>query len=107
MLLLLPFFTHAHVYDGRFRSAGGRGGGIVYVMAGSIDNDGVIAANGNNGANGVTHGGGGGGGAGGSVRVIASELSAGTVQVSGGTGGGGYSSAVGGNGGSGWARLEP
>ena len=86
-------------------SSGGGGGagstgGIVYIQANIIVNNGTITANGGNGGNGgnayttgSANGGGSGGGAGGSgglvVLIYNTYPTAGTVTVAGGTGGAG------------------
>lgn len=99
--------SYRHNSGSGYGGAGGAGGGIVYVMAASVDNQGLIAANGSRGANHVTHGGGGGGGAGGAVRLVSDDAIAGTIEVNGGNGGSGYSGGAGGVGGSGWVRVGP
>jgi hypothetical protein len=70
---------------------GGRGGGLVFIIAGSVAGAGSISANGEAGGNAVfTAGGGdspGGGGGGGTVVVHATTLSAISITVNGGKGG--------------------
>ncbi len=86
--------------------AGGNGGGIIWILAANIVNNGNIESRGGNGANYVTHGGGGGGGSGGSIHLASSQNSgSGNTNITGGSGGTGYASSPGGNGGSGRLKV--
>jgi len=84
--------------------AGGRGGGVIIIVCKTINNAGVIRANGANGAAAVANGGGGGGGGGGYVGVLYEAVSGsgvGTLTANGGSLGAG--AGGGGNGGAGGA----
>lgn len=90
-------------------SAGGNGGGLLYLMAKKIIVNGYITSNGNNGANSVsTWGGCGGGGAGGCIYLKAQYITAGTNKLTayGGSGGTGGNGGAGGAGGSGLIYIE-
>lgn len=82
--------------------AGGRGGGVLLVIAKTINNAGIITADGANGSN-ATAGGGGGGGGGAAVLAYESTSGSGvgTVRANGGSAGTGGSL----NGGAGGAGL--
>ena len=71
--------------------AGGNGGGHVAIRAGTMNLDGLVAAEGWNGGNGITLNstiGAGGGGSGGTVRLFAVYfVGSGTITVRGGSGG--------------------
>ena len=86
--------------------AGGHGGGIIWILAADIVNNGSVESRGNNGTNHITHGGGGGGGSGGSIHLASGQNSgSGNTNISGGTGGTGYASSPGGHGGSGRIKV--
>lgn len=84
------------VVSGATVGIGGRGGGLIYVLAGKVEGSGSISARGQFGADlqAPTKDGAGGGGAGGTIVLNASTVS-GTLQLdaSGGGGGGQYDSA--------------
>lgn len=84
---------------------GGRGGGVLIFICGTLNNAGTIRANGANGSNAVGNAGGGGGGGGGFVGGLYEALTAlGTLQANGGNGGtGGGGAGSGGAGGAGSA----
>ena len=83
---------------------GGKGGGVLRLVAGTITIAGQVTANGNAGAASSGTSGGGGGGSGGGILIAANTLTvSGTVSAAGGSGGvnssnASYSGAVGGNG---------
>lgn len=81
---------------------GGKGGGIIYISANSINVTGTISANGGSGGS-VSYGGGGGGGAGGSIKIFANTLTIGTNLISASAGSAGTSTngSAGGSGGDG------
>ena len=90
---------------------GGAGAGYLQLVAGSIDLEGRILANGRNGLPGTTvagaGGGGGGGGSGGSVWLIAASINlaqANAISTAGGSGGAG--GRVGGAGAHGRVRID-
>lgn len=72
-------------------AAGGRGGGAIAIIASSVNNEGLITANGANGnSTGNSYSGGGGGGGGGSIVLVADTvIKNGTLTSSGGGGGSG------------------
>jgi len=71
------------------RGAGGRGGGAVYLVAGTINISGSINVSGGGGIGGSADaGGGGGGGSGGMILLDAATLNANGVLISNGGGGG-------------------
>lgn len=105
--------------DGGAPGYGGKGGGMVYVLAETITNQGAISANGGTGGNGCNGCGGcggggcgmsgGGGGAGGSIYLSATTLNTtgGTMAVGGAAGGGSNGCGTGGaSGGLGRIRLD-
>lgn len=105
--------------DGGAPGYGGKGGGIVYILAETITNQGAISANGGTGGNGCNGCGGcggsgcgmsgGGGGAGGSIYLSATTLNTtgGTMAIAGAAGGGSNGcGTAGANGGSGRIRLD-
>lgn len=83
-------------------AVGGKGGGVIRLIAKTINIAGQVTANGNNGA--PSSAGGGGGGSGGGILIAADTLNVtGTVTAAGGSGGTssgslGYSGAAGGSG---------
>jgi hypothetical protein len=79
---------------------GGNGGGVIRLIAGTIDVAGQITANGTNGAPGGSAGGGGGGSGGGILLAADSLTMSGVISAVGGSGGAGspYGGAAGGNG---------
>lgn len=90
---------------------GGAGAGAVRISALTIDDEGVVTANGAPGATltGLAGGGGGGGGSGGSVWLTANSVTLAnttSLQVAGGSGGGGAGSDNGGNGADGRVRFD-
>lgn len=80
-------------------TAGGNGGGVIRLTAGTINIAGQVTANGNNGSTGA---GGGGGGSGGGILIAGNTVTVtGTISATGGAGGGatsGYPGAAGGSG---------
>ncbi|HAM36986.1 MAG TPA: hypothetical protein DCP85_13785 [Elusimicrobia bacterium] len=83
---------------GSFSDAGGAGGGLIVINAGTVTVSGLITAAGTAGADGATAGGG--GGAGGSIRIRTGYLyGQGALSVAGGAGGGSTFSGGGGGGG--------
>jgi hypothetical protein len=102
--------------------AGGRGGGIIWLMAETIGGSGAISADGAPGvgddasleclggstADCFDHSGPGGGGAGGTVKLTATSASVGQVSANGGPGGNGNDMVAGngGDGGNGLVGLE-
>ncbi len=89
--------------DNQYGNGGGSGGGIIYIeVAGALVFDGVLTANGANGATGPKGGGGGGGGM---ILIKANTITTntGTLTVTGGTGGGG--TPVGGAGATGYSKI--
>lgn len=86
---------------------GGRGGGVVFFRALSLDATGAIRSNGQRGFDGTSDGAGG-GGAGGSVllRLVDQADCAGVVQANGGNGGNITNHGPGGGGGAGRIRIE-
>ena len=89
--------------SGSFGGSAGHGGGVLRLIATTINiqSGGVVSANGENGGTGSgNYGGGGGGGSGGGILIAGSDsvTIAGTVSASGGSGGGpsNLSSAIGG-----------
>jgi hypothetical protein len=104
---------------------GGAGGGIIFISANQLANQGMIIADGGPGTSGTLtspngneclniYGGGGGGGAGGSIRISTFNGNAGLLSAEGGGGGpslatcyGGWRTApIGGSGGSGRTKLR-
>jgi len=101
--------------DGGAPGKGGNGGGIIYIGAGSITNNGAIVSNGEAGGNGGNTGGGGGGGmgggaggAGGTIQLGLNSFSGtGTnITVNGGALGTGNGGGNGGAGGKGRIRFD-
>lgn len=92
--------------------SGGAGGGVLVLLGGTIDNDGIISADGSAGAAGLsapvpTERGGGGGGSGGALHLAGSYSGTGSLSASGGSGGGSYHlQAAGGAGGDGRIRMD-
>lgn len=87
--------------------AGGAGGGAVRIVAGQIDDEGTISADGAPGA--YSSGGGGGGGSGGTVWLTAQSIILGgarPISVFGASGGGSSGNAPGGTGATGRVRLD-
>lgn len=95
-------------HNGYTPGFGGNGGGILYIAATSINNQGNISSNANNGNNGGYYSGGGGGGAGGSLYLNGhSFTSSQDIYSNGGNGGNGsYSGVNAGNGGQGRIRID-
>jgi gliding motility-associated-like protein len=94
--------------DGDYPGFGGNGGGIIFLVADSLENNGVINSNGQNGGNGRNSRGAGmgsgGGGAGGSIFISSNISVSGLILANGGNGGTNFSD--GGNGGQGRVRVE-
>ncbi|HET9732002.1 MAG TPA: fibronectin type III domain-containing protein [Acidimicrobiales bacterium] len=90
---------------------GGAGGGAIRIIAGSLDDEGTIAADGTAGQGispALTGGGGGGGGSGGDIWITTNTATLdGTLSAVGGPGGSGAASGAAGGGGSkGRVRLD-
>ncbi len=96
--------THA---SGATASAGGNGGGIVFIIADSIDaNNHIIRANGVTALNSTGDAGAGGGGAGGSVVLSFMGLNTGLrISANGGNGGTSHGGSIEGGGGGGGGGL--
>jgi hypothetical protein len=101
--------------DGAYPGKGGNGGGIIFIAAVSITNNGNIYSNGETGGNGCNNCGGGGsgmgggaGGAGGTIELGLNTFSGAgnSIAVSGGTLGTGYGAGNGGAGGNGRIRFD-
>ena len=101
--------------DGAYPGKGGNGGGIIYIAAVSITNNGIINSNGETGGNGCNNCGGSGsgmgggaGGAGGTIELGLNTFSGAgnSIAVSGGTLGTGYGAGNGGAGGNGRIRFD-
>lgn len=89
--------------------AGGAGGGAVKISAASIDDEGVIYADGDIGANGSTEGGGGGSGSGGSIWLTAPTITLASSSISASgppRGGSGALGSAGGGGADGRIRFD-
>ncbi len=83
---------------------GGKGGGVIRLIADTINIQGTVTANGAPGGSGTQ--GGGGGGSGGGILIAAIDLTiSGSASASGGLGGNSGGSYFGGNGGNGRVKL--